>query len=408
MGQIRLEAINTLSHHPSNAKRHDLDMIAVSLATHGQYRAIVGQPSTRRIIAGNGTLEAARDRLGWDHIEVEWHDCDDDTALKILAMDNRANELGGGNDDEALARLLQELGPENLDGSGYSNEDLDGLLASLSAGIGEGKDLDETPPAPAADQAVTRPGEIILLGPHRLMCGNALDLGQRAELMAGHDADLVLTDPPYLVDYEGDVDGSAENARNRRTDGLKVANDDLSGEEAQDFLNRSIDAIRDVLQPGGAFYIFGPPGEDELRLRLAIRDGGLQLRQILIWGKDRPVFGRQDYHWQHEVMAYGWRDGRAHRFHGRRGQGTIVECPRPAASKEHPTQKPVELVSKLMDNSSLPGELVADLFAGSGTTLIAAAAAGRRCFSMELDPAYCDVIVARYEALTGELVRDGS
>jgi DNA modification methylase len=403
--QIRLEPVNTLVHYPGNAKLHDLDLLAESLAEHGQYRSVVAQVSTRYVLAGNGTLEAARDILGWEHISVEWVDCDDDTARKIVLVDNRAPERGGGFDDEALAKLLAELDGD-MSGTGYESKDLDDLLATLTPAGMVGKDLDETPAKPDADQAVTRPGDLIVLGPHRLLCGDALNPAHLMELMEGSRAQLVVTDPPYLVDYEGDVDDVASaKARNRRTDGKKVTGDGLQGADADEFIAAAMRSVRDVLQPGGSFYVFAPPGEDELRFRLGIREAGLQLRQMLVWAKDRPVFGRQDYHWQHESIAYGWRDGAAHAFHGRRGQGTLVAAARPAASKEHPTQKPVELIAPLVDNNSLPAELVVDLFAGSGTTLVTCAAAGRRCFSMELDPAYCDVIVNRYERLTGETVR---
>lgn len=400
--QISLESISTLAHYPNNAKRHDLQAIAESLRAHGQYRSVVCQKSTRFILAGNGTVEAARDILGWEHISVEWIDCDDETARKIVLVDNRANELGGGYDDEALARLLADL-KGSYDGTGFNHADAEAVLARLDAGRLADKDLDDAPPKRDDEPAITQPGDLLQLGPHRLLCGSALDDDAMAELLNGEQAALVVTDPPYLVDYEGDDEASLK-ARNRRTDGKKVTNDGLTGEAADRFITDAMLAVRETLRAGGAFYVFCPPGEDELRFRLGLRDANLQLRQMLLWAKDRPVFGRQDYHWQHESIAYGWRDG-SHSFHGRRGQGTLIECARPTSSKDHPTQKPIDLLTPLVDNSSLPGELVVDLFAGSGSTLIAAAAAGRRCYAMELDPAYCDVIVRRYEQLTGETVR---
>ena len=164
-------------------------------------------------------------------------------------------------------------------------------------------------------------------------------------------------------------------------------------------------AIRDVLKPGGVFYTFAPPGVDELRFRDGLRMARLQMRQVILWVKDRFVFGRSDYHWRHELLMYGWRDGAGHYFAGGRTQDTLWEYDRPASSKLHPTQKPVELLERAITNSSRPGEVVVDLFAGSGSTLIACASAGRRALLMENDLAYCDCIVERWETLTGEKVR---
>ena len=228
---------------------------------------------------------------------------------------------------------------------------------------------------------------------HRLLCGDSTKLEDVERLMGGEVAQLMVTDPPYGIAYRGDE-------FTKRPDGLIVQNDNLTLDGTELIINSSM-AIA-PLTPGSAYYIFAPPGEPYSRFWTGIDIAGLAPKHQIAWVKDRMVFGRSDYHYQHESIIYGWKPGAGHYFIDDRTQTTVWECPRPSASKEHPTMKPIPLIERCIKNSSKRGWLVFDPFLGSGTTLIAADNLGRKCYGMEIDPRYCDVIVERWETLTGE------
>jgi DNA modification methylase len=237
-------------------------------------------------------------------------------------------------------------------------------------------------------------GDLWSVGSQRLLCGDATDAAAVGRLLAGERAHVLWTDPPYGVDYVG------KTAR-----AMTIAGDDPA--ELGDLLRRAFGAVGQVLAPGASVYVCHQSGPRSIEVLRAFTDQGWRLHQQLIWAKDSLVLGHTDYHYRHEPIAYGFAPGGGRR--GRGGQGwygghaedSIFDIARPAASREHPTMKPVELVARCLRNSSRPGELVLDPFAGSGTTLVAAETQGRRGCGIELDRGYCDVIVARLEALTG-------
>ena len=233
-------------------------------------------------------------------------------------------------------------------------------------------------------------GDIWQLGDHRLMCGDSTDPETVKALMGGTTADLLLTDPPYNVDYEGGTE-----------DKMKIQNDSFKAEgEFLEFLRNAMRCANGVMRAGASYYIFHADSEGR-NFREAATEIG-KVRECLIWVKNSLVLGRQDYQWRHEPCLYGWKDGAGHNWFNDRSQTTVLEFDRPKRNAEHPTMKPIPLFSYLMKNSTKPGEIVLDLFAGSGTTLICAEQLGRRCFTMELDPHYCDVVLARWEVLTGQ------
>ncbi len=393
--------VEQLLPYPGNARRGDVEVIRESLRRNGVYKPVVVQRSTGYVLAGNHTVQAAAEE-GWATLPAVHVDCDDDTARRIVLVDNRSNDLAMY-DDSALANLLIGLDGD-MGGTGFEADDLETLLGSMEEGGFAGRDKDAAPAL--GETAITKPGDLIRLGDHVLLCGDSLAADCREALLQGQLADLVVTDPPYMVNHADPLDdGRSPESRHMRLDNRLVPNDKLSGVEAADFLAAAMVAVRDVLKPGGAFYIFSPPGETELDFRLGLRTADLQLRQALLWVKDQFVFGRQDYQWRHESILYGWRGGAGHYFVNDHTQDTIWECERPKRSKEHPTMKPVALLERAINNSSKKKELVVDLFGGSGSTLIACEATGRRCAIVELDPLYCDVIVARYERLTQTTVR---
>ena len=207
--------------------------------------------------------------------------------------------------------------------------------------------------------------------------------------MGGVQADLLLTDPPYNVAYVG-----------KTKDALTIENDVQEDAAFDDFLYAAFTAAYESMKPGAAFYIWHADSNGH-QFRNACEAAGLPIRECLIWAKNSMVLGRQDYQWQHEPCLYGWKEGGAHSWYSDRKQTTVLEFDRPTRSKEHPTMKPVPLFAYLIKNSSKEGGRVLDTFGGSGTTLIACEQLGRSCAMVELDPRYCDVIVDRWETLTG-------
>lgn len=237
---------------------------------------------------------------------------------------------------------------------------------------------------------MTQPGDLWLLGDHRLLCGSATSAQDVERVMGGDRAGLVVTDPPYNVTYVG-----------KTKDALTIQNDTMSGVEFRTFLLDAYKNLFAVTEEGCGIYVFHADTEG-LNFRGAMVEAGWKLAQCCIWVKQTLVMGRQDYHWQHEPVLYGWKPGAAHRWFTDRKQTTVWNFDRPSRSTDHPTMKPVDLISYPINNSSKAGDIVLDTFGGSGSTLIAAAKTGRRARLVELDPRYCDVIVRRFEEWSGQ------
>lgn len=232
-------------------------------------------------------------------------------------------------------------------------------------------------------------GDVWQLGDHRLMCGDSVSLDDVKKLMGGAEADLWLTDPPYNVNYEGKTE-----------DALKIENDHMNDADFRSFLVGAYKAADSVMKPGAVFYIWHADSEGA-NFRIAAKEAGWIVRECLVWNKNSLVLGRQDYHWKHEPCLYGWKEGAAHKWYSDRKQTTVLDFDRPNRNGEHPTMKPLALFAYQMQNSTKAGDIVLDSFGGSGTTLIVAEQIGRKARVMELDPHYCDVIIARWEKATG-------
>lgn len=382
-------AIGSLIPDPANARKHadkNLKAIKGSLARFGQQKPIV-VGKNNIVIAGNGTLEAAKS-LGWETIKIVRTDLEGTEATAFAIADNRSGELAEW-DAGVLADTLRSLDDIDfdLDSIGFDENDLEKLMPTEAEGMQGQTDPDAVP-----ENVDTRckPGDLWELGRHRLLCGDSTNLVQIEELMDGELADMVWTDPPYNVNYEG-----------KTKDALKIKNDAMNDSDFRQFLRDVYTGMYQVTKPGGAIYVAHADSEG-YNFRGAMVEAGWLLKQCLIWVKSAFVMGRQDYHWRHEPILYGWRDGAAHSWEGDRKQSTVLEFDRPNRNGEHPTMKPVELVAYCIKNSSKQGERVLDLFGGSGTTLIAAEKLGRAAYLMELDPKYCDVILKRWEDFTGK------
>ena len=240
-------------------------------------------------------------------------------------------------------------------------------------------------------ESIVKRGEIWQLGEHRLMCGDSTCGGDVALLMNGEKADMCVTDPPYNVAYEG-----------KTKDKLKIQNDKMQSDNFFYFLKDAFTCLIDNLKEGGVFYVWHASRE-QINFENALNEVGLEVRQQLIWAKNSLVLGRQDYQWKHEPCFYGWKEGVSHEWYSDRNQTTILEFKRPTRNDIHPTMKPVELIGYQITNSSKSKDKVLDIFGGSGSTLIACEQLNRKCYMMELDEHYCDVIIDRWQKLTGKI-----
>jgi len=386
--------VSRLSLLPGNPRLGDVDAVAASLAAFGQRKPIVAKRDGT-VVAGNHTLQAAR-QLGWSEIAVVWVDDDDSTAAAFALADNRTAELGSY-DERALAELIAEVQAADEDllaASGWTGDDLAELLTRLEAdeqvpGVGDPDAVPDSAPAK------TVLGDVWLLGPHRLLCGDCTVPTDVDKAMAGAKADCMWTDPPYGVNYVGGT-----------TDALTIKNDGPDG--LQPLLHDAFASVTAALKPGAAIYVAAPAGAQSVTFGAEFLAAGWRLHQGLVWVKNQMVLGHSDYHYAHEVIFFGYRPGGGRRGRGGKGwygdnsQTSVLAFDRPARSEEHPTMKPVELIAYCLKNSAPVKGVILDPFAGSGSTLIAAHQNNRQARLIELDPRYCDVICRRYQELTGD------
>lgn len=233
-------------------------------------------------------------------------------------------------------------------------------------------------------------GDIYQIGNHRLMCGDSTSIDDVEKLMNGEKADLLITDPPYNVDYEG-----------KTKDALKIENDKMDNDSFHQFLYDVFVNACSVMKDGASFYVWYASRE-VVNFQTAIEESGLTVKQELIWNKNSMVMGRQDYQWKHEPCLYGWKETASHNWYGDRKQTTVIDMDRPTKNTLHPTMKPIQLFDYLMRNSSKKNDVILDLFGGSGTTIMACEQNGRFAYCMEYDPKYVDVIIERWEQFTGK------
>ena len=385
---VRVRA-GDLAPNPANWRRHPERQRAALrglLRQIGYADALLARRVGEQLVLIDGHLRQSLDPE--QVVPVLVLDLDEQEADVLLATLDPLAALAAP-DRGALASLLERVEA--------SSAAVRALLAGLAreAGLPVTSPLRHPDLVPEAPEPRTKQGDRWLLGPHRLLCGDATRPEDLARLMAGARADVLWTDPPYGVDYVGKTERA-----------LRIAGDRSEGLE--DLLQGAFAAAGDVLAPGAALYVAHPAGALSVVFLEAFLAQGWRLHQTLVWVKDVMVLGHGDYHYRHEPIAFGYaagggRRGRGHTgWYGGNAQDSVLEVPRPAASREHPTMKPVELIRRCLENSSAPGTAVLDPFCGSGSTLIACELYGRTGFAIELDPRYCDVIVRRYEELTGE------
>lgn len=380
--------IDSLQALPGNPRRGDVDAVAASLSRFGQRKPIVVRRDDGTIIAGNHTWQAAK-KLGWSEIAVAYVGDDDVTAQAYALADNRTAELGDY-DDELLKALIDSVGevdPELLKDTGWSDDAVKELLEKIESENPKVIDEDEVPELPV--QAKTKLGDLYHLGRHRLLCGDSTDEATVACLMDGEKADMVFTDPPYGVSYTGGLqfkDGIVE--KNNRE---MIKNDD-------------VDIYEDVFKmlskfSNGPCYVWFA-GTKASSLYVAAEEYG-EIHALIIWVKNGGYGAlNANYKQKHEPCIYWKPKGKTLNFIGSTTETTIWEINKDGRNNLHPTQKPVALPSKAIQNHN--AKTILDLFGGSGSTLIASEQIDRTCYMMELDPKYCDVIIQRWENLTGE------
>jgi DNA modification methylase len=390
--QIEVVPLEQLKPYARNARIHSPDQIkqiAASIAQFGFINPVLVDANLE-IVAGHGRVEAARHlqleavpvfRLG--HLSV-------DEARALRLADNKIASNSKWDADLLALELagLKELG--NVDGvhladlTGFDIREMRSLMGNLAHNSPNG-DEDEAPDQPAIPRTIA--GDLYEIGPHRLMCGSAIIEDDVRTLMDGKEGEMIFTDPPYNVAYVG-----------KTKDALTIQNDKMDGDAFLQFLRIAYLNLALCVSKGGAIYVAHVDTEG-MRFRQAFIEAGFKLSGCLVWVKPSMVLGRSDYQWRHEPILYGWKEGASHRWQGDRKQTTVWEVDRPSRSSEHPTMKPVALIDIALNNSTRPGDLVVDLFGGSGSTMVAAHKGGRIANLMELDEKYCDVIVTRMHKL---------
>jgi DNA modification methylase len=342
------------------------------------------------ILGGNMRFKALTD-LGYKEVPSEWikraEDLTDEETRRFIIADN----VGFGEHDwEVLANEwdVQELEDWGLDG--FPFEDVTEL---------EAEEDDYTEPDNMQVDVVL--GDLIEIGEHRLLCGSSTEIDTWEKVMDGELCDLVVTDPPYNVALGMETVEQAK-ARNRRTDGLVIKNDKMSNDDFYQFLLDFFNSIGAYSKEGASIYVWYASSE-VVNFVSSMVNSVWMYKQELIWNKNAMIMGRQDYQWKHEPCLYGWKAGAAHHWNSDRTQTTVMEFNKPSRNGEHPTMKPVELISYQISNSSKQGNLVCDGFLGSGTTMVASHQLKRKCYGMELDPKYCQVIIDRMSKLDSSL-----
>ena len=411
--QIVYMKVEDLQLNARNPRFNDkaVDTVAKSIEKYGFKNPLIVD-TNNVVYCGNTRLKAAR-KLGIE--EVPCIIADDLTEQQIreyALLDNKTNEIADW-DMELLEEELKELSLEEFN--------LDWEIPTIEEEKEPQEDeydVDNT--LEDMEEPRCKQGEIWKLGRHTLMCGDSTNPEDVKKLMAEEAADMVMTDPPYNV--------AISNSK-----GMKIENDDMDNEDFKEFLLKAFENLEASLKEGGAFYVWYA-SRNHIPFEAALKEHGLTVRQQLIWNKSSFVFGRQDYHWKHEPCLYGWKEGASHYFVDDRTQSTIIEDKnidlkklkkeellklleeiysdkvsttvidedKVIVNSLHPTMKPIRLIARLIKNSSRPGELVLDLFGGSGSTLIACEQIDRRCKIVEYDPKYASVIIDRWEQFTGK------
>lgn len=393
LSQVELDDLKADPANPRQISEGELEALTKSIREFGLVDPIIARAEDKTVIGGHQRLLAAR-RLGLKSVPVIYLDI---SKEKARLLNVALNKISGNFDQELLARLLADLNetPElDLTLSGFEDKEIKHLLKGLEAR--DKRDRPETLDLDAALRAAyenprAKRGDLFQLGEHRVMCGDATSHEDVQKLLAGGRAHMCFTDPPYNVDY-----GRTINPRHKKR---SIKNDAMEPEQWESFCRGWTHNL--LTNVDGALYVC-MSGKEWPTVSRILSEAGGHWSTTIIWEKDRFVLGRSDYQRAYEPIWYGWREGAKHYFSGGRDKGDVWKIERPSDSPLHPTMKPLALIERALENSSRPGDVVLDLFLGSGSTLIAAERTGRTCYGLELDPHYCSMVLARWEAFTGQ------
>lgn len=369
---FQMMKISDLNEYENNPRNNDsaVDAVASSIKEFG-FKVPIIIDKDNIIVAGHTRFKASK-KLGLNEVPcIIADDLSDDQLRAFRLADNKTAELA----EWDFSKLDEELKLISIDMLQFGFDDLE---TELDREVLE-DDFDETAELPVTPYS--KKGDVFVLGRHRLMCGDSTSATDVDKLIGGSTMDMIFTDPPYNVDYEGSAG--------------KIQNDKQEDSEFYQFLFKAFTNMFTSIKEGGSIYVCHADTEG-INFRLAYKNAGFKLAECLVWVKNALVLGRQDYHWRHEPILYGWKEGGAHYFVDDRSQDTVWEYNKPKSNDLHPTMKPLELVGKAITNSSRKYNNVMDLFGGSGSTLIASEQVERNAYLMELDERFVDVIVKRY------------
>lgn len=370
--------IEEIKMYENNPRNNDgaVEYVANSIKEFG-FKVPIVLDKNNVIVAGHTRYKAAKLLKITEIPCIIADDLSDEQVKAFRLIDNKAAELASW-DIDLLNLELENIKDIDMD---LFNFEISNILDNV---------VDDEYEVELPEEPKTKSGNIYKLGNHYLMCGDSTNADDVKRLMNNQLADLIVTDPPYNVNYEG-----------KTGDNLKIMNDNMENNQFYSFLESAFINLYESIKDGGSIYVFHADTEG-LNFRKAMMSSGFKLAECLVWVKNAFVMGRQDYHWKHEPVLYGWKPGASHYFINDRSQSTVLEFDKPIRNEDHPTMKPIDLIAYLINNSSKKDEIVLDLFGGSGTTMIACEQTNRKAFIMELDPRYCDVIVDRWEKFTNQ------
>ena len=379
--KVAISKLNPAKYNPrKNLKPGDTEYekLKRSMAEFGYVEPIIWNKRTGNIVGGHQRYKILHD-MEYKEAECVIVDLDDN---REKALNVALNKISGEFDIPLLTDLLKDLSANDFDVSltGFDENEISDLFSDADAK--EGKDDDYDVNKVLEESAFVKQGDLWQIGKHRMLCGDATNSEDLNKLMGDKKANLIVTDPPYNVNFES-------------ASGLKIKNDKQTSEKFYDFLLSAFKNMSEHLAEGGSVYIFHADTEG-LNFRKAFIDAGFHLSGVCIWAKNSFVMGRSPYQWGHEPILYGWLKTGKHKWYAGRAESTIWHYDKPKKNGEHPTMKPIPLLCYPIKNSSAVNSIILDTFAGSGSTLMACQQMDRICYCMELDPKYASVIIRRY------------
>lgn len=436
--KIGVEELKSATYNPRKDLKpgdEEYEKLKRSIQEFGFVEPVIWNKQTGVVVGGHQRLKVMKD-LGYKEVDCVVVELDES---KEKALNIALNKISGEWDNNLLATLLKDLDSSGFDITitGFDLAEAQELFGSGSMENVQEDDFDAESAVNEISEPKTKTGDLWILGKHRLLCGDCTQKEDVERLMDGKQADLMVTDPPYNVDYGSTISGkNCSKSRN----GSTIANDNLSDNEFYQFLLAFYKSAENIMKKGAPLYVFHSTKET-MNFTKGMIDAGFKYSQTLIWLKNHFTLGRQDYQWKHEPILYGWKEGAGHYFIDDRTistilegipenlrkmnkaelvelvekilgiPNTVIEDNKPSKSPDHPTMKPITLCARLIYNSSHEDDIVYEPFGGSGSTLIASEQLNRKCRVIELEPKYCDVIVRRYRELCPESeikhIRDG-